>query len=66
MSCTDEKKWKAGKRQAEKDDFVGGNYFYTVRVPQQPLDLKRMWVFGFEVFKYQLGNHKKIIIQEVS
>lgn len=38
ITCTDEKKWKSGKRQAEKDEYVGGNFFHCVQVPNQVLD----------------------------
>uniref|UniRef100_A0A915PE54 SH3 domain-containing protein n=1 Tax=Setaria digitata TaxID=48799 RepID=A0A915PE54_9BILA len=38
VTCTDEKKWKNGKRKAEKDEYVGGNFLYSVTVPNQPLD----------------------------
>ncbi|VDN03703.1 unnamed protein product [Thelazia callipaeda] len=38
VTCTDEKKWKSGKRKAEKDEYVGGNFLYSVTVPSQPLD----------------------------
>uniref|UniRef100_A0AC35U6R7 Sorting nexin n=1 Tax=Rhabditophanes sp. KR3021 TaxID=114890 RepID=A0AC35U6R7_9BILA len=37
ISCNDEKQWKIGKRQAEKDEYVGGNFFKTLRVPDEPL-----------------------------
>ncbi|CAD5219414.1 unnamed protein product [Bursaphelenchus okinawaensis] len=42
MNCTDEKKWKAGKRQAEKDEYVGGNFFHCVRVPDKPLEINKV------------------------
>ncbi len=38
ITCTDEKQWKNGKRRAEKDEYVGGNFFNCVAVPQQPVD----------------------------
>ncbi|VDK62228.1 unnamed protein product [Onchocerca ochengi] len=38
VTCTDEKKWKSGKRKAEKDEYVGGNFLYSITVPNQPLD----------------------------
>ncbi|KAG7207117.1 hypothetical protein KM043_000992 [Ampulex compressa] len=38
MTCTDEKRWKAGKRQAERDELVGVNYFNAVQCPDAPLD----------------------------
>ncbi|ESN98565.1 hypothetical protein HELRODRAFT_185844 [Helobdella robusta] len=42
LTCTDEKKWKIGKRQAEKDDLCGAMFFRAVKVPQFPsLDSKQ-------------------------
>ncbi|EJW88332.1 hypothetical protein WUBG_00751 [Wuchereria bancrofti] len=38
VTCTDEKKWKSGKRKAEKDEYVGGNFLYSISVPSRPLD----------------------------
>lgn len=38
ITCTDEKRWKAGKRQAEKDELVGVNYFNAVQCPDTPID----------------------------
>ncbi|XP_043282624.1 sorting nexin lst-4 [Venturia canescens] len=38
ITCTDEKRWKAGKRQAEKDELLGVNYFNAVQCPDAPLD----------------------------
>ncbi|KAK0399146.1 hypothetical protein QR680_002919 [Steinernema hermaphroditum] len=39
ITCTDEKRWKVGKRAAEKDEYVGGNFFHCLTVPEQPLDV---------------------------
>ncbi|KAF3427703.1 hypothetical protein E2986_08916 [Frieseomelitta varia] len=39
ITCTDEKRWKAGKRQAEKDELLGVNYFYAVQCPETILDV---------------------------
>lgn len=36
LTCTDEKKWKQGKRVAEKDDYTGGKFFLTLQVPDNP------------------------------
>lgn len=38
LVCTDEKRWKTGKRRAEKDPLVGGALYQAVRVPDKPLD----------------------------
>lgn len=39
ITCTDEKRWKAGKRQAEKDELLGVNYFNAVQCPETTLDI---------------------------
>lgn len=38
LSCTDEKRWKSGKRKAEKDPLVGGALYTAISVPDQVLD----------------------------
>lgn len=38
ITCTDEKRWKAGKRQAEKDELLGLSYFHGIQAPDTPLD----------------------------
>ncbi|XP_061181427.1 sorting nexin-33-like [Saccostrea echinata] len=49
LTCTDEKKWKAGKRKAEKDEYQGGKFFLTLQTPPTSLDMrdveKRMEIF---------------------
>lgn len=42
LTCTDEKKWKQGKRKAEKDEFVGFKFFYTLETPRTPLDVREV------------------------
>ncbi|KJH45302.1 PX domain protein [Dictyocaulus viviparus] len=42
ITCTDEKEWKNGKRRAEKDEYVGGNFLNCVTVPQSPLDISHV------------------------
>lgn len=37
ITCTDEKRWKMGKRKAEKDELVGANFFFAVQAPERPL-----------------------------
>ncbi|KPJ00985.1 Sorting nexin-33 [Papilio xuthus] len=37
LTCTDEKRWKAGKRQAEKDNLLGLNYCISLTVPEKAL-----------------------------
>ncbi|PIK60630.1 putative sorting nexin-33 [Apostichopus japonicus] len=39
LTCTDEKEWKRGKRDAEKDDFLGAAFFNVISVPNTPLDI---------------------------
>lgn len=39
LTCTDEKRWKAGKRRAEKDELVGANYFFALHAPEAPIQL---------------------------
>jgi len=38
LSCTDEKRWKSGKRKAEKDPLVGGALYSAITVPDKVLD----------------------------
>ncbi|KAJ9598203.1 hypothetical protein L9F63_011123 [Diploptera punctata] len=42
MTCTDDKRWKAGKRKAEKDELVGANFFITLHAPDTPLDIGQL------------------------
>lgn len=39
MTCTDERRWKQGKRTAERDEFVGASFFYAIQTPEQSLDI---------------------------
>ncbi|XP_012935877.1 sorting nexin lst-4 [Aplysia californica] len=49
LTCTDDKKWKNGKRKAEKDEFQGGKFFHVLQTPTEQLDIrdieKKMEVF---------------------
>lgn len=38
LTCNDEKRWKMGKRKAEKDELMGTNLFAAFQVPQTNLD----------------------------
>ncbi|XP_063971952.1 sorting nexin lst-4 [Diachasmimorpha longicaudata] len=38
ITCTDEKRWKAGKRAAEKDELLGVNYFNAIQCSDTSLD----------------------------
>ncbi|XP_039297500.1 sorting nexin lst-4 isoform X1 [Nilaparvata lugens] len=42
ITCTDEKRWKAGKRKAEKDELVGANYFLALVTPEKPINLLKV------------------------
>uniref|UniRef100_T1J0K5 Uncharacterized protein n=1 Tax=Strigamia maritima TaxID=126957 RepID=T1J0K5_STRMM len=42
LVCTDEKKWKAGKRRAEKDELVGASFFMAIQTPETQLDSTSM------------------------
>ncbi|KAL4225444.1 Sorting nexin-9 [Mactra antiquata] len=33
LTCTDDKKWKQGKRRAEKDEYTGGKFFRILQTP---------------------------------
>jgi len=38
LTCTDEKRWKTGKRKAEKDPLLGGSLFVAIQRPEKTLD----------------------------
>ena len=38
LTCTDAKRWKTGKRKAEKDEVIGAAIFGVVQVPEKSLD----------------------------
>lgn len=42
ITCTDEKRWKQGKRVAERDEFVGASFFYAIQAPDQSLDIDQV------------------------
>ncbi|BFZ15586.1 hypothetical protein BsWGS_18625 [Bradybaena similaris] len=50
LTCTDDKKWKVGKRKAEKDEYQGGKFFQLLQTPNQSLARRdveaKMEVFG--------------------
>lgn len=42
LTCTDERKWKVGKRRAEKDEYTGGKFFVLLKTPTTPLDMREV------------------------
>lgn len=42
LTCTDEKKWKMGKRKAEKDEFQGGRFFQVLSPPACSLEIREI------------------------
>lgn len=74
LTCTDEKQWKIGKRKAEKDEYVGGNFLYCVTTPSNRLDTtdveKQVDVFsrsmrsmddGVRILSERLGVFQKLL-----
>ncbi|GAU97003.1 hypothetical protein RvY_08367 [Ramazzottius varieornatus] len=37
LNCTDEKRWKVGKRAAEKDELIGGGFLLATKTPPKPI-----------------------------
>lgn len=42
LTCTDDKRWKQGKRRAEKDELLGASFFHAIETPQKPLDIQQV------------------------
>ncbi|XP_023225261.1 sorting nexin lst-4-like [Centruroides sculpturatus] len=38
ITCTDEKRWKTGKRKSERDELTGASLFHAIKAPESPLD----------------------------
>jgi hypothetical protein len=47
LTCTDAKRWKTGKRKAEKDEVIGAAIFGVVQVPEKQLDALQLYVLVF-------------------
>jgi len=58
LTCTDEKRWKEGKRKAEKDGLIGGSLFLSVKTPTAPLDAQdtENQVESFKKFAASMGE----------
>lgn len=65
LTCTDEKRWKTGKRQAEKDPLVGANFCSTIIAPEKNLQMSFIeaqmetttsFIHGFETANKNLFN----------
>ncbi|XP_041366274.1 sorting nexin lst-4-like isoform X2 [Gigantopelta aegis] len=39
LTCTDEKRWKQGKRKSEKDEYQGARFFLLLQTPPHHLDM---------------------------
>ncbi|XP_075885080.1 sorting nexin-18-like [Nelusetta ayraudi] len=64
LTCgADEKAWKQGKRRAEKDELVGGNFFLTISPPQVPLDLQEVEskIEGFKTFTKRMDENIVVV-----
>jgi sorting nexin-9/18/33 len=55
LTCTDEKKWKVGKRRAEKDKFQGGKFFLLLQTPSQSLPRRELESKMEVFFKFVTG-----------
>uniref|UniRef100_F1KW84 Sorting nexin n=1 Tax=Ascaris suum TaxID=6253 RepID=F1KW84_ASCSU len=68
LTCTDEKQWKNGKRKAEKDEYVGGNFLHCVTVPTQSLDSNRAehQVEGFARVVRSLDDSVRVMYDRVT
>ncbi|ESO94334.1 hypothetical protein LOTGIDRAFT_215869 [Lottia gigantea] len=40
LTCTNDKKWKEGKRKAEKDPYLAGKFFLCLQTPPHSCDMK--------------------------
>ncbi|VDM24165.1 unnamed protein product [Toxocara canis] len=68
LTCTDEKQWKSGKRKAEKDEYIGGNFLHCVTVPAQSLDSNRVehQVEGFSRVVRSLDDSVRVMYDRVT
>ncbi|TMS39866.1 hypothetical protein L596_006328 [Steinernema carpocapsae] len=67
ITCTDEKRWKVGKRAAEKDEYVGGNFFHCLTVPHENLDISvvERRVDGFQRCVRTMDDSVKVMYDRV-
>ncbi|XP_076471286.1 sorting nexin lst-4-like isoform X2 [Babylonia areolata] len=61
LTCTDERKWKQGKRKAEKDEYQGGKFFLTISPPHQALDMRDVdaKMETFQKFVHNMNENTK-------
>ena len=52
LTCTDAKRWKSGKRKAEKDEVIGAAIFSVVNVPDKQLDALQLYVVLLKFFSH--------------
>ena len=56
LTCTDVKRWKTGKRNAEKDELVGAAICSVINVPEKPLDPLQLYVtFQIHLLTHGIG-----------
>lgn len=60
ITCTDEKRWKLGKRKAEKDELVGANFFFTIVAPDRQLGSFTALVLLFDYSTFYFFSRKTI------
>nr|CAH8847981.1 unnamed protein product [Trichobilharzia regenti] len=68
LTCTDFKKWKSGKREAETDRFQGGRFYFAVesKDSQTPQDYNMEKVEAAERFLSNLDRSTKALSESIS
>lgn len=47
LTCTDAKRWKTGKRKAEKDELIGASICSVINVPDKALDPLQLYIIFY-------------------